>query len=111
MSRKTDAMNTTTTPFDYMNVGFQAAQLGVEAHAVIWMRMMGMAGAWNTPSDETARMWREKPAAFTEAMGRGVQTALSGGAPERVLAATIAPLHRDAASNRRRLADRGARSL
>ncbi len=97
------------TPFDLWRAGFELARLGVESHSVIWMRMMGMTGAWNTPFDESYRMMREKPQAFVEAAGRGVEAAMRGKTPPTVMLATVAPLNRDAAENRRRLADRGAR--
>ena len=97
------------SPFDGMKSGFELARLAVESQAVVTMRLMGMGGAWNTPFDETYRMWREKPAAFAESAGRGVEAALNGQPPDRVMSAMVAPLSRDAASNRERLAQRGAR--
>jgi len=98
-------------PFDMARAGFEMAKLGVEASAVVWMRMMGMGGAWNTPFDESYRMWREKPGAFTEALGRGAEAAMRGAPPASVLSATIAPLSRDASENRARLSGRGPRKL
>lgn len=100
-----------TAPFDMARAGFEMAKLGVEANAVVWMRVMGMGGAWNTPFDESYRMWREKPAAFTEAVGRGMEAAMRGQAPDRVMSAAIAPLSRDATENRARLTGRGLRKL
>lgn len=99
------------TPFDAMRSGFQVAQLAVESQAVVTMRLMGMGGAWNTPFDESYRMWREKPAAFTEAAGRAVEAAMKGQPPSAVVSAMVAPLNRDAARNRVRLSDRGLRKL
>ncbi len=99
------------SPFDVMRAGFEVTRLGVEANAVIWMRMMGATGAWNTPFDESYRMWREKPSTFTEAMGRGMEAAMRGAPPSTVISATVAPLSRDAAENRMRLSDRGVRRL
>ena len=102
---------TMPTPFDAMRSGFQVAQLAVESQAVVTMRLMGMGGAWNTPFDESYRMWREKPAAFTEAAGRAVEAAMKGQPPSAVVSAMVAPLNRDAARNRVRLSDRGLRKL
>ncbi len=102
---------TPVTPFDLLRAGFEVTRLGVEANAVIWMRMMGASGAWNTPFDESYRMWREKPQAFTEAMGRGLEAAMRGAPPSGVISASIAPLSRDAANNRARLAERGVRRV
>ena len=96
-------------PFGYLGAGFRVVQLGVEAHAVVWMRMMGLAGAWNTPFDEGYRMWREKPDAFAEALGRATQEAWRGSGPDRVVTAMVGPLTQEAAANRQRLEDRGAR--
>ncbi|RMA42072.1 antifreeze protein [Rhodophyticola porphyridii] len=96
-----------SSPFDYWRTGFELAQLGVEASSVVWMRMMGLAGVWNTPFDESWRMMREKPGAFVEATGRGVEAMLRGQPPASVVSATVAPLNRHAATNRRRLARRG----
>ncbi len=98
---------TQNSPFDIARAGFELLHLGVESNAVIWMRVMGMSGAWNTPFDESYRMWREKPGAFTEAMGRGIEAAMDGQTPANVISATIAPLHRDASENRERLTQRG----
>jgi len=94
-------------PFDYLRAGFELTRLGIEAQAVVTMRLMGMTGTWNTPFDESYRMWREKPPVFVEAMGRAAEAAIRGEAPTRVASAAIAPLSRDAAQNRKRLAARG----
>ncbi len=97
------------TPFDIWRAGFEVARLGVEAHAVICMRTLGMTGAWNTPFDETWRMWREKPDAFVVAMGRGAEAILQGKTPERVMSEVLVPLTIEATQNRQRLSARGRR--
>ena len=97
------------TPFDLFRAGFALTRLGVEAQSVIWMRMMGLSGAWNTPFDESYRMMREKPQAFFESAGRGVEAAMRGKLPPAVVMASVEPLSREAAENRQRLAKRGFR--
>jgi hypothetical protein len=57
------------TPFDAWRAGLEMARLGIEAQAVIWLRGIGAAGAWDTPFDEGWRALREKPEAFAEAIG------------------------------------------
>ncbi|MDG4650029.1 hypothetical protein P6F26_16400 [Roseibacterium sp. SDUM158017] len=98
------------TPFDAWRAGAQMARLGVEVHAVLWLRGLGAAGAWNTPFDEGWRAFREKPEAFAEALGRAAEAAMRGqGAPE-VISAAVDPLTRRVRDNRARLEGRGRRN-
>jgi hypothetical protein len=99
------------TPFDAWRAGLEMARLGIEAQAVIWLRGMGAAGAWNTPFDEGWRALREKPDAFAEAMGRAAEAAIRGQGAAQVVRAAADPLTRRAQENRRRLEDRGRRRL
>lgn len=99
------------TPFDLWQAGFRMAQLGVEAQAVMAMRLMGLGGAWNTPFDEGWRMLREKPDAYVESWGRATEAAMRGKPPTRIMSAALDPLTRRTSSNRRRLAGRGPRKV
>ncbi len=96
--------------FAMWRLGFDMARLGTEANMVIWMRMIGMAGAWNVLPSEDARMWSEKPAAFADAMGRGLAATMGGKDAVGATSAALKPLTRKATSNRRRLARRGLAS-
>lgn len=92
---------------DMWRLGAEMTRLGMEANAVIWMRMMGMAGLWNVSALEDGRMLAEKPEAFRDAGMRAGRAAMGGNAPDRIVSAAIKPLARKAAANRRRLAKRG----
>ncbi len=92
---------------DMWRVGSEMTRLGMEANAVIWMRMMGMAGLWNVSASEDERMLAEKPEAFRDAGMRAGLAAMGGAAPDKIVSAAIKPLTRKAAANRRRLAKRG----
>ncbi|MEM9318521.1 MAG: antifreeze protein [Pseudomonadota bacterium] len=98
------------TAFRMWKAGFDVARLGLEANAVMWMRVLGMGGAWNTPFDESWRMWREKPQAFVEATGRASEALMRGKTPDLALSAAVIPLARIARGNRQRLARRGPRA-
>ena len=95
------------TPMDLMNTSFQFVTLMVETQTVMAYRMLGMAGVWSVTPHEKKRMVDEKGPAFMEAMLAGTMTAARGQSPDKVMRATMAPLSRKTASNRKRLAKRG----
>ncbi|MEJ6391734.1 antifreeze protein [Gymnodinialimonas sp. 2305UL16-5] len=94
-------------PFDYWRLSADIMRLGVEANAVIWMRVMGLWGAWNVTEAEATRMVTEKPQAFFQATEQVQKAIWRGASPEKVAAAALKPLARKTGSNRRRLAKRG----
>lgn len=77
--------------------------LAFEAQSVINMRMLGMAGLWPVGKAENQKMLSEKPVAFAKASQAAAKMAASGGRPDEILAAAIAPLTRTARANRKRL--------
>ncbi|MFY0635094.1 MAG: antifreeze protein [Vannielia sp.] len=92
------------SPAALIRLQMQMAMMTMEASAVIWMRMMGMAGAWNVTGGENARMVREKQVAFVKA-AQGASLAAMGG--RDVAAAALRPLRQKTRSNVSRLAKRG----
>jgi len=98
-----------TNMFDVLSTGARMWRLGIETHSVVTLRMLGMAGVWNTPFDESWRMVAEKPEAFIEAGRDGMIAAMSGAGPDKVLEASIRPLSRKTRANRKRLSRRGLR--
>lgn len=97
------------TPFDAWRAGLELTRLGIEAQAVVWLRGLGAAGAWNTPFDEGWRALREKPDAFAEAMAGATQAVLRGQGAVQVVSAATDPLTRRVRDNRARLERRGRR--
>jgi len=95
------------TPTDLMSTSLQFATLMVETHTVVAYRVMGMAGLWSVTPHEKKRMVAEKGPAFMEAMMAGTMTAARGHSADKVMRATMDPLSRKTASNRKRLAKRG----
>lgn len=91
-------------PFALMRLQSQTMMMGMEASAVIWMRMMGMAGAWNVTGGENALMLREKQVAFVKSAQDASLAAMGG---RDVAAAALRPLRRKTRANVRRLGKRG----
>ncbi|MBS8225864.1 antifreeze protein [Vannielia litorea] len=87
-----------------MRLQMQMAVMAMEASAVIWMRMMGMAGTWNVAAGENARMVREKQLAFVKSAQEASRAAMGG---RNVAAAALRPVRRKTRSNVVRLAKRG----
>lgn len=102
-------MRNSSNVFNYLAAGADVVRLGVETHNVIWLRVMGLAGVWNTPFDEGWRMVAEKPKAFIHSGRDGMLAALAGHPPDRVVTASLRPLTETTKSNRQRLAGRGMR--
>lgn len=80
--------------------------LMVEAQTVIALRMMGLAGVWPVPRNETQRMIREKPPVFAESLVAANRALWLGQGPEAALTAWTRPLARKTRSNRKRLSHR-----
>ena len=83
--------------------GIATAQLMVETHTVVTLRVLGMAGLWPVAPGETQRTWREKPGAFVEAGGSAITALLTGKRPDQVVEAAVRPLRRRTRANSRRL--------
>ncbi|QEW28617.1 hypothetical protein [Roseovarius indicus] len=91
-------------PFALLTLQTQATLMAMEAGAVIWMRMMGMAGLWSVRPSENARMVTEKQKAFTEAGTRLMLGTMKG---QTTLSHALRPIRRTTKSNVTRLTRRG----
>lgn len=96
-------------PLQSWQTGVRVATMLGEAQMVVAYRVLGHLGLWSTAPGETARMVREKPAAFAQAVAAAVGAAQAGRRPDEILAAAVMPLGRRTRSNMRRLARRGSR--
>lgn len=81
--------------------------MAAEAQAVIWMRLWGLAGAWNLGPGEPRRMVGEKLAAGAAAQMAMMRAQMAGKDPAGVLSAAIRPVRRRTGANARRLARLG----
>ncbi|WP_424973267.1 antifreeze protein [Dinoroseobacter sp. S76] len=104
-------MKHTSNMFDYLSTGANVWRLGFETNSVIMLRMMGMAGFWNTPFDENWRMVAEKPKVFIKSGSDGLVAAMQGKDPAQVMDASIKRLNKATNANRKRLANRGPRKM
>lgn len=104
-------MRNSSNMFDYLSAGANVWRLGVETNSVILLRMMGMAGIWNTPFDENWRMVAEKPKVFIKSGRDGMVAAMEGKDPAKVVNASIKHLNEATNENRKRLVDRGLRKI
>ena len=94
-------------PFALLTLQTQATLMAMEAGAVIWMRMMGMAGLWSVRPSENARMVTEKQKAFTEAGTRLMLGTMKGQNTQTTLSHALKPIRRTTKSNVTRLTRRG----
>ena len=94
-------------PFQAMRIGLDAARIGLEAQSVIAMRLAGLAGLWNVPSNESFRMVQEKPLAAIEAGQAAFDALLKGHSPDRVVSASMAQIGQRTQANMARLSKRG----
>lgn len=94
-------------PFDLWRLNRDIAEMNMEAGAIVAMRTLGMMGLWGVKKSEMYDMIVEKPPAFAEAWMDGMSAAMKGAGPDRVLAASIAPLGRKTRSNHQRLSKLG----
>lgn len=95
------------TPFDIMTLQGKMSLLAAESCAVVWMRSMGMAGLWNTASDENIRMVTEKQQAMMQAGLEAWAAAMAGKPPHKVVKKSMKPVRRKVRANRKRLTRRG----
>ncbi|KMK68363.1 hypothetical protein [Puniceibacterium sp. IMCC21224] len=95
------------TPIDLWDASLQMFYLTVETHAVVSMRLLGMAGLWNVTKSENSRMVDEKSDALMQSAANAVNATMTGARPDQVLASAIRPLRAKTRSNSKRLAKRG----
>ncbi|MGY6548086.1 MAG: antifreeze protein [Roseinatronobacter sp.] len=77
--------------------------IGMEAQAVVTMRLMGMAGLWGVSADENVRMVDEKMKAAQKGMLDASRAAMRGGNAITVMTKAVAPVRRATRGNVKRL--------
>jgi len=95
-----------SNPFDIWRSGAEFGALAFETHAVITMRVMGMAGFWPVEKTENHRMTSEKHPAFAKAASEATKVAMQGGRMDEVVSAATRSLTTKARANRKRLSKR-----
>ncbi|WP_417417081.1 hypothetical protein [Hoeflea sp.] len=90
-------------PFDIWRSSAELGALAFETHAVVTMRMMGMAGLWPVEKSENDRMMSEKQPAFAKAASEATRVAMQGGRMDEVVSAATKSLTTKARANRKRL--------
>lgn len=94
------------SPFDFWRSSAELGALAFETHAVVTMRMMGMAGIWPVEKSENNRMMSEKHPAFAKAASAATAVAMRGGRMDEIVSAATKSLTTKARSNRKRLVKR-----
>ncbi len=92
---------------EMMRLSMQITMMTIEAQSVVAMRLMGMAGGWNTTPGENKRMVREKS---TAAIASGVAAGaamLAGKSPAGIGLAATKPFRQKTRANAARLTKRG----
>lgn len=92
---------------DLAKASYQMTAMSMEASAVIWMRMMGMAGGWNVSPSENSRMVSEKISAVMEAQQLATKALASGKSPLEAATAALKPMRRRTSANLSRLSKSG----
>ena len=93
--------------FDMLRVSNQFGLMTLEAQKVIAMRLMGMAGAWNTPPSENHRMVAEKTDAMIAATAAMTRAMARGASPVAIAMAGLRPVRARTRANSARLSKRG----
>ena len=91
----------------YWDNAVEVSLIMIEAHTVINMRLMGMAGLWSVAPQENTRMVTEKLEAMVQASTDAGMVTLRGGSPDEIAAAVIAPIRKATRANAKRLGKRG----
>jgi hypothetical protein len=102
-------MRSLITPLDCWRAGMEFTAMMAEAQIVISLRLMGMAGVWNTPRGEHRRMVAEKAAAAQESGMAAARAMVSGARPTEVAQSALSPVRRRTRANAARLAKRGVK--
>jgi hypothetical protein len=98
-----------SNPFEFASEAGRLTLFAVNVQAVMTMRILGMAGFWNTAPSENARMVREKQRAFAESAGALTGALMSGAYPLALMQSVTTPYESRVAANRKRLSRRGAK--
>jgi hypothetical protein len=98
---------TNFSPAAMMQLSIKTSMMMAEANMVIWMRLWGMAGAWNTEPSENRRMVEEKQSAAIRSGTAMARAAMKGASPIDVAMAGVRPIAKTTGANVRRLSKRG----
>ncbi|MBQ0804163.1 antifreeze protein [Sulfitobacter sp. HGT1] len=90
-------------PLKLLALNAQFTSLMIDTQAVMTLRMLGMAGALPHASGENSRMFKEKGPAMARAYKAATHAALSGGSPDQIMTAAMAPVSKRVRANRKRL--------
>lgn len=91
------------TPLIMMELSTRMVSLFLDTHAVMTLRLMGMAGALPHARGENERMVNEKGPALAKAYVAATKTAIAGGRPDQIMTAAMAPVSKKVRANRKRL--------
>ena len=94
-------------PFAHYANAMQMTYMMLEAHSVITMRVLGMAGMWSVTPAEDARMVSEKTAAMVRSSSNAGRAMLRGASLDEITAAAIKPYRQKTRANAKRLGSRG----
>lgn len=92
---------------NYVENAVELGMVMIEAHNVISMRVMGMAGLWSVGPQENTRMITEKLEAMVKATTDAGSVTMRGGSPDEIAAAAIAPMRKATRANSKRLSKSG----
>ncbi len=95
------------TPKQAMRLATQSTLMIAEAQRVIAMRVAGMAGAWDVPPAEDARMVQEKSDAVLASGQAMMRVMIAGGSAGAVALAGLKPVRAKTRANASRLSKRG----
>ena len=98
-----------SNPFETASEAGRLAMFAVNVQAVMTMRILGMAGMWNTAPGENSRMVSEKQKAFAESAGALTGALMSGAYPLAMMQSVMLPYESRVTANRKRLSRRGAK--
>ncbi|MCO4848057.1 MAG: antifreeze protein [Yoonia sp.] len=91
------------TPIQFFAFNSEVTKLMSDTHAVMAVRLLGMAGALPAEADENDRMLAEKGPAFAQAMSEMTAATMTGKPLGEIMSAGMAPLQSEVSSNRERL--------
>lgn len=94
-------------PLSFLRIGFEAARIGVEAQAVISMRVAGMMGLWDVSPLESFQMMQEKPVAIAAAAEAAAFALMRGQTADRAISASMTQIGNHTSANMIRLSRRG----
>jgi hypothetical protein len=98
---------TPATPAQMLQLSFRFGFMMAEAQMVIGLRLLGMAGMWNTAPSEASRMVTEKLVTSGETTVAAAKAILQGKNPAKVADLALKPIRRRTSANASRLVRRG----